>query len=280
VTASSTLGVASGAAPRLAKYRSMALLSIRQRLSERAVLWGRVLFYFIILFIFSRVWRVILLAPAAQAPAGDARRTLASYVWYLALTEWIMLSQPSIFLSIESDVRSGDVAYQFARPASYVGAKLAEGAGELLLRLLVLGASGLAFARLLSGEWPSLDRLAPAAVVGVLASGVLFLSYAAIGLTAFWIYDTTPVYLIWQKLCFVLGGLMLPLGIYPGWLRAVAVHSPFPALLYGPGQLLMVERTRDAPGLALELTGWAVLFVLLVLGLEAAARRRISRDGA
>jgi ABC-2 type transport system permease protein len=276
----SAASLASGALGQLGKYRALGLLSIRQRLSERAVLWGRILFYFIILFIFSRVWRAILMAPGAEPSIGGARQTLASYVWYLALTEWIMLSQPSLYLDIESDVRNGDVAYQLSRPISYVGSKLAEGVGELLLRLAVLGVCGLVFARLFSGQWPSLERLGVAALVGVLASGVLLLSYAAIGLTAFWIYDCTPVYLIWQKLCFVLGGLMLPLGIYPQWLRAVAVHSPFPALLYGPGQLLMVDGTRGALGLTIELAGWGVLLGLVVFGLEAGARRRISRNGA
>ena len=48
------------------------------------------------------------------------------------------------------------------------------------------------------------------------------LSTAAIGLSAFWIVDTSPVYWIWQKLAFVLGGLLLPLELYPDWLRALA----------------------------------------------------------
>jgi viologen exporter family transport system permease protein len=270
--------VASMALVQVGKYFAFGRLSIRQRLGERAVLWGRILFYFIILFIFTRVWRVILIAPGA-APGEGARQAVASYVWYLALTEWIMLSQPSLYLDIEADVRGGDVAYMLSRPVSYVGSKLAEGGGELLLRLAVLGSSGLVFARLLSGQWPSLERLGLAALVGLLASGVLLLSYAAVGLTAFWIYDCTPVYLIWQKLCFVLGGLMLPLGIYPEWLRAIAVHSPFPALLYGPGQLLLVDGTGDALGLAIELAGWGVLLGFIVFGLEAGARRRISRNG-
>jgi ABC-type uncharacterized transport system permease subunit len=44
-----------------------------------------------------------------------------------------------IFLDIERDVRSGELAYHLTRPASYLGFKLAEGLAELSLALTVQG---------------------------------------------------------------------------------------------------------------------------------------------
>ena len=64
-----------------------------------------------ILFIFSRVWQVIGVA------RGTARcRRRRELVWYLALTEWAVLSVPMVFLAIEADVRSGDIACRLVRP--------------------------------------------------------------------------------------------------------------------------------------------------------------------
>ena len=134
----------------LAKYVAIGALSFRQRLDDRAVLVGRTLFYAVILLIYSRLWRAVLGAQGSAA-LGDSALGQASggYVWYLAVTEWIVLAQPGIHLDIEADVRSGDVAYQLSRPLSYVGAKLSAALGELGLRQLVLGAGGLGLAAFL-----------------------------------------------------------------------------------------------------------------------------------
>ena len=258
----------------LGKYLAIAALSARQRLEERAALWGRVLFYFIILFIFARLWAALLGAPSSGHGPGASR-----FVWYLAVTEWIMLSQPLLHFDIEAEIRAGDVGHQLSRPVSYVAAKLAENAGEVAIRLLVLGASGLIFARLLAGEWPEPGGLLLAALAGVVSSAVMSLAYAAIGLSALWLYDTTSLYLIWQKLCFVLGGLMLPLSIYPPWLRVIAAHSPFAALLFGPGQLVLDATPSRALDSALGLVGWGLCFALLLVALERRAVRAVTRNG-
>jgi ABC-2 type transport system permease protein len=262
------------------KYVAIARTAFWQRLSERAALIGRVSFYCLILLVFSCVWRSIF---AAQQPPGagaeQAAHAAGDYVWYLALTEWIMLSQPTIYLDIEADVRSGDIAYQLARPLSYVGGKLAEGMGDLLLRMLTLAPFGLLFARLFSGQWADGRGLALAALVGLAAASVLLLCYAAIGLCAFWLHDCTPVYLVWQKLMFVLGGLMLPLSIYPTWLQALAQRLPFASVLNGPGQLVLAPDPGRALELLLKLGAWLALAALLVFALERRGRHAIELAG-
>jgi ABC-2 type transport system permease protein len=265
---------------RFAKYAAVAALSFRQRLEERSALWGRMMFYFIILLTYSRLWQAVLGEPsAASAHEAPQAPSAASYVWYLAVTEWIVLSQPTVWLDIEADVRSGDVAYQLSRPISYAGARLAEAFGDLALRMVVLGGCGLAFARLLSGEWPSGEGLALAVLVGPLASVVLLLAHVAIGLCAFWIHDCNSIYLIWQKLMFVLGGLMLPLDIYPEWFRTIASYTPFATLLFGPGRLVMEANPWLALRLMVELAGWGLLALLVVVQLERKGRQTISLHG-
>lgn len=262
------------------KYLAIVRVAFWQRLSERAVLIGRVTFYFLVLLVFSCVWRTLFSAHPEHAGRGAGGvRTAADYVWYLALTEWVMLSQPSLYLEIESDVRSGDVAYQLTRPMSYVGGKLAEGMGDLLLRLLLLAPFGLLFARLISGQWADPLSLGCAALVGALAALVMLLAYAAIGLCAFWLHDTTPVYLVWQKLMFVLGGLMVPLSLYPEWLRDLARLLPFSSFLYEPGRLVLEGSASFDPVVVLELLSWLVLGVLGVAGLERLGRRSIELQG-
>ena len=262
----------------MSKYLAIARAAFWHRLSERAALIGRVVFYCLIVLVFSCLWRTIFAVSSRSAGAGQGA-SAASYVWYLIVTEWIMLSQPAVHLEIESDVRSGEVAYQLARPMSYVGAKLAEGVGDLALRMLILAPFGLLYGRLFSGQWVAAGALALCALVGVVAALVLLVCHAGIGLCAFWLHDCTPVYLVWQKLLFVLGGLMVPLSIYPDWLRSLALHLPFASMLYGPGQLALHPSLSHALRLTLELTGWFGAALLLVVCLERAGRRALELGG-
>ena len=81
----------------------------------------------------NHLWDVV----AAQgAVSGASRREL---VWYLAITEWIVLSLPLVHLTIEQDVKTGDIAYRLPRPISYLGFRLAESAGDEPLAKLAPG---------------------------------------------------------------------------------------------------------------------------------------------
>jgi ABC-2 type transport system permease protein len=265
----------------LGKHWAVARLAARQRLEERAVLWGRVLFYFIVLFVFSRLWEALLGGEAQGAQQGGSGLgpRPSHYIWYLALTEWIMLSQPLLHLDIEADIRAGVIGHTLSRPMSYVTGKLAEAWGEVAVRLVVLGASGLLFARWLGAEWPEPGALPLAALAGLLASVVMTLALAAIGLSALWLTDTTSVYLLWQKLCFVLGGLMLPLSLYPPWLRSIAEWSPFAALLYGPAELLLGAPPQRVLVCLAQLCGWGAIFALALVALERRVTRFVSMSG-
>ena len=258
------------------KYAALVAMSFRQRLADRAVLAGRIAFYFIILMVFARLWEAVL----SEGAAGKHGNAWTDYVWYLAVTEWIMLSLPQLYVDIESDVRSGDIAYLLARPVSYVGSKLAEGVGDMLLRFLTLGVAGVAFARAFGGGWPSsVSGLLLAVPLGVLSGVVMLACLALIGLCAFWIVDCTAIYLIWQKLTFVLGGLMVPLSVYPGWLRELALHSPFSAMLYGPGRMVMAADPWLALAVTARLLAWGAVAGALLALLQRRARHIVEVNG-
>jgi len=251
----------------LAKYLAVAGTAMRQRLGERAPLLSRALFYALVLFIFDRVWSKLGLRGSG-------------YVWYLAVTEWVMLSQPRLFQEIERDVRSGELAYQLTRPTSYLGVRLSEAAGELALSMAWLGLVGLTMATLLHGGLP--DRpvgLLYAAALGVLAGGVLLLCNALIGLLAFWLEDVSPLYWLWQKCTFVLGGMFVPLALYPDWLRLVALWSPFSALMSGPGGMVVDPDPRIFALLALKLVACALFAQNALERVFAYALKRLAVNG-
>jgi hypothetical protein len=112
---------------------------------------------------------------------------------------------PAGVLAIESEVRLGDSACRMARPGRLRGCAGLRG-GRRRCCAWPCWAGGRAV-RLAFGQ-----RLAPRTRAGLFAGASLALGGAiailfmtAIGLSAFWVVDTPSVFLVWQKLVFVLG---------------------------------------------------------------------------
>ena len=106
------------------------------------------------------------------------------------------------------------------------------------------------------------------------------LALVAIGLSAFWIVDTSPMYWVWQKLGFVLGGLLFPLELYPGLAapRSRAL-TPFPNLCWAAGRSAFGFAPREAAALFAEGLVWgALLRRSLLCALSRRARARLDGE--
>jgi ABC-2 type transport system permease protein len=93
----------------------------------------------------------------------------------------------------------------------------------------------------------------------VAGAALLAALHVWIGLLAFWLHDVSPVYWVCQKLMFVLGGLMLPLEVYPAAMQRIAAFTPFPALLAGPASFMLAHGGATPAALARDLAFWSVV---------------------
>jgi ABC-2 type transport system permease protein len=217
----------------LVKYAAFGRIAAAQARRERGDLYGRIVFFVVILGVFSSLWRAV--AEAGMPIAVEPK----ALVWYLAATEWILLSAPPIHFEIQDAIRRGDHVYRLSQPVSFVVAEFASGLGLLALRAPVLGIAAFCCAFLFTGWIPSPAVLATFVPLGLAASVLLTAIYVPLGLLAFWLHDVTPVFWVWQKALFVFGGLMLPLELYPRLVQYAAALTPFPSLLAGPASFVM-----------------------------------------
>jgi len=258
----------------IVKYVAFARVGFARSRAEPAELYARVAFFFLILGVFSALWRAVGLG---RTSVGGDPHTL---VWYIAMTEWILLSAPQAQFQIEDEIRRGDVAYQIARPVSYLGAHFAQCAGALVARFPVLLAAAFVAGWVFGGGAPS----EPSAIVHTIAFGIggsiVLTGYnVLLGLVAFWLGDIAPVYWIWQKLTFVLGGLLLPLPLYPELVVRIARFTPFPALLTGPASFMLDHPFFSAGNLAAALIVWAAVATAVAATLFRRAARGLQLDG-
>ena len=272
----------------ITKYLAFAGLGFRQARAEPAELLGRAVFFVLILGVFSAVWRAVAEAeigdwvPGVGAAADSRDPSLVdprAMLWYIAMTEWVVLTAPMIHFQMEEDIRRGDVAYEIARPASWLGARFAHALGALALRAPVMLAVACAVAWMFSGPPASATGLAVAIAFGLAAAALMTLFHLAIGVVAFWLGDVAPAYWIWQKLLFVLGGLLLPLQFYPELVVGIARLTPFPTLLAGPASLMTREPFMSVSGLSFALAVWALIGWLVARAAFGRAVRRLHLNG-
>jgi ABC-2 type transport system permease protein len=265
--------------PLAAVERALAVLRVGAdaTLAGRAVLLGRGVFYLLVIALLATFWDLV----AAERLPGTLSSLLPAggLAVYVGVTEWITLSVPAIHLRLEDDIRSGAIEAHLVRPASYPALRIAESCGGLLVRQGMLGAIGVV-ALLLSGHAvPSAAMWICLVVLGVLGGFVGILLFALVGMSAFWLRRTIPIYLCVQKMSFLLGGLFAPLTLYPVWLRGISEASPFAAQLYWPAVIVV------SPGAATVLRAftyevlWIAILSTLLAMIWRVGLQRMLRQG-
>jgi ABC-2 type transport system permease protein len=254
-------------------------LGARQTAAGWPVLMGRCLFYLLIMVVISALWDKV----AAERLPGTMAVLLPAggLALYVGVTEWVTLSLPAVHLRLEDDIRSAALEVQLLRPKPYLLQMLAQSLGGALVRMAVLGVTGLAMLAASGRPGLSAETIGYVAVLGVLAVTVGVLLYALAGLGAFWARKVLPFQLVIQKLMFVLGGLFAPISLYPYYLRKVSEASPFAAHLYWAGVQAIEPSTRlFLVGVGWQLAWIAVLSAVCVLIWRAGLAKVLREGGA
>jgi ABC-2 type transport system permease protein len=236
------------------KYTAFFCLSFRHALKNYKALAGLSIFLVTCLIIFANLWKI------AAAKTGAVSLQPDQLLWYIAFNEWVLVSIPDTQDDMEEDLRSGRLAYLLPRPISYPGATFAEAAGTLAANLIVLGIVTFAFTWWQAGALPFHPMGLPVTLIFGFLSGLIAVVFQMIvGLSAFWVHDVNPFYWIWEKMLFMLGGLMLPLAIYPEWMQMLAHLTPFPAILSQRSSLALDFNIGNIAALSASLFLWGLL---------------------
>ena len=153
-------------------------------------------------------------------------------------------------LGVSQDIYEGALTKYLLYPTDYFGFKYAAQLGDLvpgMIQLVLFGLLSLTFLD------PSALTITPAsalraAVLVALANLLSFLLRFLIMLVAFWADNVWSLNVMLRFTSELLGGLMLPLTLFPQWAQDLLAWTPFPYLFYVPVMVLLGE---VGPG------GWA-----------------------
>lgn len=259
------------------KYVAIFRTQIQNRFAYAAEAAAQSLSIILFVWIFYQLWRATFNASGVTQING---LTLHDTLWYLMLAEVIVLSKPRIARRISEEVKDGSIAYLLNKPFNYLLYHLSIGLGDGLTAMVFNLLFGGVVAWLLVGPPPSPAGW-PLVLIAVIFSWLLdFCINTLIGLSAFIVEEVNAFEWIYQKVLFLLGGLLIPLDFFPEWLQRIALATPFAYTIYGPARLFVDPSLERFTNLVIMQGTWLLaLGALLIFSFGRGVRRLVINGG-
>lgn len=229
------------------------------------------------IWIFTQLYRATYAASGIQTVGG---MTVPMVIWTLMFTQGFGSAKSGVLRVIDEEVKSGSLAYSLSRPYSYMLFHYFSELGGIGPMLIVNMAIGFLAALVLIGP---INLTWQGFLAGAL---LLFLGYTldflisfTLGLSAFWVEDTSAFRWMYQKGQMVFGGAILPLALFPIWLRSIAELSPFSQLFYGAAQTIVNFNMETFLKFLSVQAVWIVLFYILSNWLFKKGGKNVSING-
>jgi ABC-2 type transport system permease protein len=247
-----------------AALRHAAMAGAAQNISQPSRMIGFALFFILPPIILASVWKA-----AAQSSGGDiVGYDATALVWYIAISETAILTvRNRLIEEIGDDIGSGRFAVELQRPTSALSIRLATELGYMAPRFGLGFCLAAIIGLLLGGLPPALLGLALAVPALIVALTINVVGQHLFAAASFWLREAKGAWFLYNKLVFVLGGMLLPLEVLPGWMETVAKALPFMAMAYVPARLA-------AGFVEPELFAIQFLWLAVALAATAAAFRR------
>ncbi len=201
-------------------------------------------------------------------------------VWYLIIVQLLCNTQKNFTKDISDHIQTGLITSIMSRPVFYPLALLADHIGEVviiipavLLLLIPLG--------FIAGG--SIQVTFVGVIIGIISIFLAILLQSLIdiclGMIAFWVEDANPYRWVFQKMVFLLGGVIFPLEIYPQWFQPIAKIQPIAYTMYHPSKLFVNFSLQSAIDVLAGQIIYCVAFGLLLAIMYSRAVRKVNING-
>lgn len=234
------------------------------------------IFVALILFIFTSLWKTIY-------GAGDdliVGFTINMMMWYMVMTESIVVSAGRPIEEIGEEIQSGQIAQHLNKPYNYLLFKYCAMIMQVVLRFVLTFAIGSVVVLIfLGGLKVQLIHVPFIALIVLLALTLHLAIMIFLGVLVFWTEDAHSIHFVYQKIVFVLGGMLVPLEIFPAWLEQISRMLPFSYIAYYPAKLFVNFSWHDFWQVLAGELGWILLLILLITILYKICIKKISVNG-
>jgi ABC-2 type transport system permease protein len=219
---------------KIRKYSAISKIEFKQGFQYFFDFLLSAFFIVVILFVFSNLWRTIY-----GTKATIDGFSIGMMIWYLAFTEAVTMGMGwrSLFETVSDEVKNGTVSNYLTKPLSYVGWHMSKGFSKFVITFVTVLFISSVLCLLLVGPISfSYFQIIPLIIITLMTFILSFFIGMSLSLLAFWLEDVTALYWILQKGLFILGGMLIPLDVYPAAISKYLTYLPFAFIVYGPGK--------------------------------------------
>jgi ABC-2 type transport system permease protein len=261
------------------RHTGVIVATVKQEMAYRFNFFTAILGALLTMALLYYLWSAIYHSAASM---DISYRALITYVCLGQAFSFARPGQRRVLVRIGYGIRRGDVVLDLIRPTDYQLLTFSETLGAYLMEIAMVSLPSYLLALLVFGiDLPASPQAALGFVVSLM--GALFLIFSLdflVGLMGFW---TSSVWgLGYAKIAVVdiLAGTIIPLTLFPEWLRRIVLVLPFKGMAYTPLAIYVGEIEGSAIWTSiLSQFAWGVGLVLLTRMLWLRARRRIEIQG-
>jgi ABC-2 type transport system permease protein len=242
-------------------------LQTRKLMSYRTNFWLSTVVTFVVeLALAWFLWSAVFRETGRSVIAGF---TLSAMVYYYvaAILLGKLVKGPEREMDVSQEIYDGGLTRYLLYPTNYFGFKYAQQLGQTVpavVELAVFGAAAMLVLPPPEGLDVSAQTVAMAAVSVAVSNLLHFLLVFPIESVAFWADNVWSLNVMYRFVSQMLGGLMLPLSLFPEWSQPLLDLLPFKYLYYFPAMTLLghVAPAEWTRGIATSLVWCAVIAVV------------------
>jgi len=213
------------------KYIEIFKYSLKQNMTFKVNYMFSIISLAIHLFVFNELWDYILQGKTA---AGFTKTQL---IWYITITEFITYSSVRSYRKVSDMVKNGDIANILIKPIDFIKYQFMEDI-SVIIKTLINVVSIIVIGLVLTGPIEcgiqSIMFTIIASMVGVV---IQVLVQIFIGLMAFIMEETKGIWLVIQKLSFLL--VFTPIEFYPEIVQKIFYCLPTTYMVYTPARIFI-----------------------------------------
>jgi ABC-2 type transport system permease protein len=228
------------------------------------------------LFIMKSVWTALYRQNAA--PAGVPLDAILTYTAVALLMSLVLEVDPTRL--IQTKVREGTIATDLMKPINLVFYFFSDGIGQTALHALLIVPALIVALAIVHIDVPPPATLAVFLVSFALGYVVNFLLNFTMNAIAFWTLETFAIQLMVRWVSDLLGGQIVPLIFFPGFLQRIVLALPFAAIYSTPLLIYLGNIPPARWGVALgSQVAWALAFAAISAIVWRAAQRHVVIQG-
>ncbi len=261
--------------------RQMGIIAaaIKQELAYRFQFFTAILGALLLMALLYYLWTAIYHSATAMDLSYQA---LITYVCLGQAFSFARPGQRRIMMRIGWGIRSGDVLLDLIRPTDYQLMTFADTFGAYLMEILMVSLPSYLLAFLIFGiNPPASVEAAIGFVISLVGALVLVFSIDfIIGLMGFWTFSVWGLGYAKIAVIDILAGTIIPLSLFPDWLRSIALALPFQGIAYTPLAIYIGTIQGSAIWMSiLNQFAWGAGLIVLTRLIWLRAKRRIEIQG-